>query len=658
MCGICGVVHLNPAAGIDQADLLAMRDAMIHRGPDDAGCFVAPGVALGSRRLSILDLTERGRMPMSTADGRYHIVYNGEAYNSPELRHHLQCKGYSFRSRTDTEVILYLYADEGPKMLDRLNGMFAIAVWDARDRTLFLARDRLGVKPLYYVHRNGSFHFASEQKALFASGVPAEFDVETLQELLCFRYIAGDRTPFVDVRRLLPGHYLLWRDGQVQIRRWWNLAERAGAIQSRQPGQGRVWFRETFDDAVELRRLSDVPVGVLLSGGLDSGSVAASLASRSAGGVESFTVTFEETEYNEGPIARQIADRWNLNSHELKVGRSELLPRLLDSLWLNDEPLVHGNELHIRAISEYAKPIVTVLLSGEGGDETLGGYVRYQPLRFPHLLRLARPLISGLSTRRLPRRAGKLGRLFQLGSPDALVLFNACDVLPGDLAAVGLPGTTHFAHRESMLAEAKTLYPRDLVRQAMYLDQHTFLCSLLDRNDRMTMGASIECRVPFLDYRLVEGVAAMPTTSLMGLLRGKALLRDSVGDRLPRSVLRQRKWGFGVPWSRYLRDIPELREAVLAVPSSPPISDGLLDRRRLERIVHAFLLGDPHNQALVQQLVMLSLWYQVCVRNAPRPRRVADLDHARLEPVSTAGPVVQAGAAAGTGMPHACSHYQ
>lgn len=635
MCGICGVVYSDPATPVDKADLLAMRDAMIHRGPDDEGYFLAPGVALGSRRLSILDLSERGRMPMSTAEGRYHIVYNGEVYNSPELRHHLERKGYSFRSRTDTEVVLYLYADEGPKMLDRLNGMFAIAVWDARERTLFLARDRLGVKPLYYVHRNGSFHFASEQKAFFASGTAAEFDAETLQELLCFRYTAGERTPFVGVRRLLPGHHLLWHDGKVQIRRWWNLAERAGALQGQQVVPDADWFRENFDDAVQLRRLSDVPVGVLLSGGLDSGSVAASLACQSAEGVASFTVTFDEPGYDEGPLARQIADRWKLNYHELKIGPNQLLSRLLDTVGLNDEPLVHGNELHIRAISEYAKPMVTVLLSGEGGDETLGGYVRYQPLRFPGLFSLA-PLVSGVPSTLLPRRLGKLGRLLRLRSPDAYVLFNACDVLPEDLAEVGLSATTQFAHRESVLAEAKTLYPLDPVRQAMYLDQHTFLCSLLDRNDRMTMGASIECRVPFLDYRLVEGAAALPTSSLMGSLRGKTLLRNSVGNRLPRSVLRHRKWGFGVPWSRYFRNIAELRDVVVALPSTPPIGDGLLDRRRLGRIVHAFLSGDLRHDALVQQLVMFSLWYQVCIRNALRPGRVSGLDHSRLEPVGTA----------------------
>jgi asparagine synthase (glutamine-hydrolysing) len=625
MCGICGIVHVDPAAAVDQVELLAMRDAMIHRGPDDAGCFLAPGVALGSRRLSILDLTERGRMPMSTPEGRYHIVYNGEVYNSPELRRHLEHKGCSFRSRTDTEVILYLYADEGPKMLDRLNGMFAIAIWDAQERTLFLARDRLGVKPLYYTRSNGTLHFASEHKALFASALSPEFDPATWEELLCFRYVAGERTPFTGVRRLLPGHYLVWRDGNIRIQRWWRLAERARALQEAPAGDPMHWFRDTFDDAVKLRRISDVPVGVLLSGGLDSSSVAASLAAQSESDVDSFTVTFDEPGYDEGPTARRVAERWRLGYHELKVASSDLLSRLLQATRLSDEPLVHGNDLHLLAISAYAKPIVTVLLSGEGADETLGGYVRYRPLVYPTLLKLARAVVPRLSEALpLDGRVRKLSRFLRLGSNDAFVLFNACDVLPTDLAGVGMRPSVCFPYREAVLEEARGLYPHEPCRQAMYTDQHTFLCSILDRNDRMTMGASIECRVPFLDYRLVEGLAALPTSSLLGHTRGKLLLRRAVGERLPKAVLRKPKWGFGVPWAQHLRRVPQLRELVASLASSPPVSNGPFDRAAVDRMVIAFLAGDHRHDPLVRQLLMVSLWYEACVASHVPGHQVAN----------------------------------
>ena len=230
MCGICGVVHCDQEYPVSEHRLLAMRDTLTHRGPDDAGHYLAPGVALGSRRLAILDLSERGHMPMSTADGRYWITYNGEVYNYQELRSTLKTRGYTFRSNTDTEVVLYLYIDRGPAMLDQLNGMFALAIWDSQERTLFLARDRLGVKPLYYAYQAGTFYFASEEKALFTAGIPVQFDPNTWEELVCFRYVAGEQTPFVGVRRLLPGHYLLWKDGNMQIRRWWHVAEQAQVL--------------------------------------------------------------------------------------------------------------------------------------------------------------------------------------------------------------------------------------------------------------------------------------------------------------------------------------------------------------------------------------------------------------------------------------------
>jgi asparagine synthase (glutamine-hydrolysing) len=508
--------------------------------------------------------------------------------------------------------------------------MFAFAVWDSRDRELFLVRDRLGVKPLYYAVRDGALLFASEEKALFAAQVPAHFDTSTLEELLCFRYVAGERTPYLGVRRLLPGHQLVWKDGMHQVRRWWSLAERTRALRDESLPSVVRWYRETFDDAVRVRRISDVPVGVLLSGGLDSGSVAASLGSQSSVGIASFTVAFDESRYDEHPEAREVAKRWNLIPHELRVPPSELLGRVLEASWLNDEPLAHGSDVHLRAISGYAKPIVTVLLSGEGGDETLGGYLRYRPLQFPWLIRAVRPFVSALTVDMLAAaRLRKLGRLLELGTDEALVLFSSCDVLPDDIGALGLQPLEGFAFRASALAEAKATYPSDLVRQAMYLDHHTYLCSLLDRNDRMTMGASIECRVPFLDFRLVERLAALSTDRLLSRMRSKALLRAAVGYRLPKSVLRRPKWGFGVPWSEYLRRIPALREVVASLPQTPPLCDAPFDRSALRRIVNGFLGGDSRRETLVQQLFMICVWHEACIRSPWRARSDSSLSPAR-----------------------------
>jgi asparagine synthase (glutamine-hydrolysing) len=627
MCGICGIVSVDSTYSVPESTLLAMRDSLTHRGPDGAGCYSASGAALGSRRLAILDLSARGHMPMGTPDGRYWITYNGEVYNFQELRRSLESRGYVFRSNTDTEVLLHLYTADGPAMLDRLNGMFALAIWDAEERTLFLARDRLGIKPLYYAVHEGRLYFGSEEKALFAAGVPAEFDHDVWGELLCFRYVAGDRTPFVAVRRLLPGHSMTWRNGRLQIRRWWNLAERAQALRSDLPADPTDWFREIFDDAVRLRRISDVPIGVLLSGGLDSGSVAASLAMQAGSGVSSFTVRFDDPAYDEGHLAREVASRWKLDGHELTVSPNDLAGRLRQAARFSDEPLAHGNDIHLLSISRYAKSRVTVLLSGEGADETLGGYVRYRPLRYPALLALARQGLPWASRLHSPRgRWGKLRRMLELGRTDRFVLFNACDVLPGELVDLGISDTGSFAYREHVLAEAQTLYPAHVVRQAMYTDQHTFLCSVLDRNDRMTMGGSIECRVPFLDYRLVETSAALPSSVLFRGFGQKRLLRASLGERLPPAVLRHPKWGFGVPWKRYLRDVEELRAMLLDLHNAPIVLDSPLRRSAITAQVRTFLSGGDQPLPVLMQIMMV----------------VLSMDAVKVPPSETAGVPVMA----------------
>jgi asparagine synthase (glutamine-hydrolysing) len=594
----------------DVAHAAAMRDVLEHRGPDDAGLFVAPGVVLGSRRLSILDLSAQGHMPMRSADGRYCIAYNGEIYNHLELREQLIGRGYTFKSRCDTETLLYLYQEFGPDMLQRLNGMFAAAIWDSERRELFLVRDRMGVKPLYYATVGDTLSFASEEKALFAGGVEPRFDEETWAEILCFRYVAGERTPFKGVKRLLPGHFLLWRDGEIQTRRWWRLDERVKAGQESAPANPDGWFRTMFDEAIGARRISDVPIGVLLSGGLDSSSVAASLANQAGKGVASFTVRFKDPDYDEGPLAAQVADKWGLEHHELCVDEEHLLGLLSRASWLNDEPLAHGNDLHLLAISDYARPRVTVLLSGEGADETLGGYVRYQPLRFASALMAARGPVALASRFGAPDRIRKLHRLLGLGSPRNFALYNASEVLPGDLTHLGLTGTPQFGFRESVMDEAAALYPRDLVRQAMYSDQHTFLCSILDRNDRMTMGASIECRVPFLDYRLVEGAGALPTSALFTGFKGKQPLRRGVGGRLPEDIRSHRKWGFAVPWNRYFRRHPALRRLVETLPEREPCQSSMFDPRKVREVVSQFLAGDDRWEHIIRQLVMVDVWYR------------------------------------------------
>lgn len=604
-------MSLGDVSPLDESRLTAMRDAMTHRGPDDAGEYLAAGVALGSRRLAILDLSPAGHMPMHSPDGRYVIVHNGEVYNFADIRRDLEARGRTFRSGTDTEVLLHGFAEYGPALLERCNGMFGFAVWDTREKSLFLARDRLGVKPVYYAEHQGRLLFASEEKALFAAGVPAEFDPEVWEELLCFRYVAGERTPFKGVKRLLPGHYLVWRQGDISIRPWWRQVDRIAALRSQSPAEAAAWYRDTFDDAVALRRISDVPVGVLLSGGLDSTTVAASLARHKSAEYVAFTMRFAEADYDEGPLAEKVARQCGFAFDPIVLPPETLVERLERASWYSDEPLAHGNDVHLWAVAEHAKRRVTVLLSGEGSDETNGGYVRYRPLRYPRLLSAAAKLLPMVSRSSFaPARLKKLHRLTSLGGIDRAVLYNSCDAFPGELASLGMRPTGLFPYRERLLSESQSLYPREPMRQAMYGDQHTFLCSLLDRNDRMTMAASIECRVPFLDYRLVEGLAAMPSAALFPSSKSKSLLRNALGSRLPPEILTARKWGFGVPWSSLMRNEPAMREIVESLPTLEPIASGPFDRNAVRATVAAFLAGDDVPMMLVRQLFLTAVWHR------------------------------------------------
>ena len=613
MCGICGIVGLRCSRAEAEHTVVAMRETLHARGPDDAGAHVDHGIALGVRRLAVLDLSHHGHMPMWSADGRYCIVHNGEVFNFRELRAGLEARGAYFKSNSDTEVLVELFARDGAAMLPRLNGMFAFAIWDVQDKALFIARDRMGVKPLYVARHDSAFYFASEQKALFAAGVPKAFDDATWEELLCFRYTAGERTPLAGVTRLLPGHWLRWHEGVLETRRWWNLAQHARERRDA-PRIGDRWFRTTFDSAVALRRISDVPVGVLLSGGLDSSAVAASLEEQMQERAATFTVRFREDGFDESALARQVAAHCGLDYHDLMVAPEALMTHLRKASVLRDEPLAHVNELHLWAISGLAKPLVTVLLSGEGADETLGGYVRYQPLRFLPELLGASGTIERLAALPMGRRFRKMARFLKLGAVDDLVLFNACDVLPFELRTLGVEPLDRFEARRAIVEEAATVYPEEPVRQAMYLDQHTFLGSLLDRNDRMTMGASIECRVPFLDHRLVETLAAAPSSALFSRLRGKALVRRAMHDRLPPAVLRHKKWGFGVPWNQHFREVPELRRFIGMLPVLEPIKSGPLERKRVRALVDAFLRGEESADALIFQLAMIAVWHDAYVR--------------------------------------------
>ncbi|MEO5776187.1 MAG: asparagine synthase (glutamine-hydrolyzing) [Flavobacterium sp.] len=554
MCGINGIFHLN-FKQVDQNQLVKMRDILEHRGPDDKGIYINNNIGLGHRRLSIIDTSSAGHQPFFSDNGRYVIVFNGEIYNYQSFYPELKSKGITLKSGSDTEVLLKLYELYGMEMLHKLNGMFAFAIWDTQEKKLTLCRDRMGVKPLYYCIHQNTLYFASEQKALFTAGVPLEVSEDGMEEYFFNRFVAGENTLFAHVKKLLPGHYMVIDEtGKTSTTRWWNLKEQIqNHIQILNP---KKWFEETFFESVKLRMVSDVAVGVLLSGGLDSCSILSSLHEQKFEKIETFNISFSEEEHNEYHLAKKITDQYGYTFNHTKLENESLYQNLIEASYFQDEPLMHLNEPHLLAIAKLAKPKVKVLLSGEGADELMGGYVRYKALKNPSLLKVISQL-SNFETFNKRPRYDKLFRYSKISNDSDLVIFNGSNVYPDDINSFyGNKGKPVNEYRYQILKEAQELYPKNLQRQALYFDQHTYMCSLLDRNDRCTMGASIECREPFLDQRLIAGLGTLDDKWMFTGKKGKFILKTTMENRLPKEVVDFRKIGLSAPWGSYLLKFP------------------------------------------------------------------------------------------------------
>lgn len=612
MCGIVGIFNYNNEKLIDEQRLIEMRDIISHRGPDGFGIYINKRIGLAHRRLSILDLSENGHQPFESPDGRYIITYNGEIFNYLDLRPELENDGLNFKSNSDTEVLLYLYIKYGASMLEKLNGMFAFAIWDNKEQELFIARDRLGIKPLYYSNLDGTFMFGSEQKALLKGGVPKSIDENQLNELLLYRFVSGERTLYKYISKLLPGHYMKIKNRTIKINRWWNLSEKIEINRGLIPNDPYNWFESTFSSALKYRMISDVPVGVLLSGGLDSSSIVSGLNQIGYKNLSSFTVGFEEQSYNEGELAKIVADKYNFNYHEIKLDGNQVHQSISEAAWFHDEPLIHQNDAQLLAISQYAKKYVSVLLSGEASDELMGGYVRYKPLQFLLYKNFISPII-GLFSKFSPNpRLEKLLHFYKMEATDA-VLLNSCSMYPNDFKELGISINSvhkHNPYRLNIFNESKSIYPNEPLRQSMYIDQHTFLVSLLDRNDRMTMGASIECRVPFLDYRLIEMIGAIPTSYLLNGGKGKYLLYNSVAKNLPEEIKKYKKNGFAVPWENYLKNNQQFKQELEEMKRNPFFESGILKYINIRNLIKLFEKNDRVATILLRQILMIHIWYK------------------------------------------------
>ena len=662
MCGIAGIVGSAGLADLDRHRVLAMRDILAHRGPDEAGIFVDDRAALGHRRLSIVDLAA-GKQPLANEDGTIWISFNGEIYNHADVRAGLESKGHVYRTKSDTETIVHAYEQWGDDCVHRLRGMFAFAIWDGRRRRLLLARDRLGVKPLYWTHSGGRLIFASEIKAILASGlVTAVADETALPELLSTRSLAGSGTMFKGIHKLLPGHVLAFADGRIAIRQYWDVpVGRDTAAPQRDRAADIRRFRELLEESVRLRLMSDVPLGVFLSGGIDSSAIAALMARMIDRPLQTFSVAFKDRAYNELEYARTVSRAIGADAHEIVIDDRDFFAALPRLVWHEDEPIAHPSSVPLFFVSRLARERVTVVLTGEGSDELLAGYGKYPRTMlnwragaiYSRLVPQAARAAVADAAGRLPGRLGKYARRSFLGvaHSEDLTFYDAFAGIPLSAQRSVLdPRLARLADSRHAYAPSMAYFDAaagrpgaGLLDRMLYADMKTYLVELLMKQDQMSMAASIESRVPFLDHRLVEFAAALPADRKLSGFSTKRILRDSIRDVLPREILERPKMGFPVPfalwargaWNGVLRDVlldrrsrergivtPAALERVLAVPSPAG---------RQPAAVGA------HDADALWALLNLELWYRTFidgdgVQTLPLPASIAATRTMNAEP--------------------------
>jgi asparagine synthase (glutamine-hydrolysing) len=616
MCGIAGIANVDgrPAGN---TLLRAMTDILAHRGPDGDGFHLDGSVGLGHRRLSIIDLAT-GAQPMSNADGSVWITFNGELYNFRELRAELEARGMSFRTASDTEVLLRAYEAHGIDCLSRLRGMFAFAIWDARARRLFLARDRVGIKPLVYAWDGRRLLFASELKALLRDpALPRELDWSALQSYLTFRYVPSPATIFRAIRKLPPASYLaLDLDrGELEVRRYWDLRfapdERCSDTE---------WLEELrwhLREAVRSHLVSDVPIGAFLSGGMDSATVVALMAQATPTPIRTFSIGFNETGFDELAYARLVAARYGTEHYEfvVKPDALEALPRLV---WQFDEPFADASALPTYYVSKITREHVTVALSGDGGDENFAGYSRYLRALALHdgldrLPGLAARSLLRIAGRVLPERARGQAYLELLGTDPVTRYFRMVTsprvrLLRRLLTPEARARVTGEAGPELFHALARESGAPDYVSLLQYLDVRTYLPEdILTKVDRASMLVSLEARVPLLDHVLMEFVASMPARLKLRDGAGKAILKEAMAADLPGEVIHRRKMGFGVPLADWFRG--ELSDYVRDVLGDRRTRQrGLLDGQALSEVLDEHARGSRDHSAQIWALLCLEEW--------------------------------------------------
>jgi len=621
MCGIAGFVESAASTApftLDESRALVHRmcDVIRHRGPDDEGVWVNEGVALGMRRLSIIDLST-GHQPIHNEDKTVWIVFNGEIYNFPELRRELEAAGHRFYTNTDTEAIVHAYEQWGTGAIRRLRGMFGLAIWDVRTKSLLVARDRAGIKPMYYADVNGRLYFGSELKSLLeAPDLPRDLDLDALDHYLSFLYTPREGSIFKSVRKLPPGHLMTWRNGTLKVEQYWQLSADEDFRGSE--GDAVVQLRRVLTDAVRCHLLSDVPLGAFLSGGIDSSLVVGLMSEISGSRVKTFSIGFDEPAFDELEHARRVAQHFGTEHHEFVVKPDAI--RILDRLvWHFDEPFADPSAIPTWYVSEMARRHVTVVLSGDGGDELFGGYDRYVPhprvVAFDRYSPRALRRVAAIAAARLPH--GVRGKNFlrhiardeQGRYLDAIRFFGA-DEKPALLSA-DVRRALHGPDPETRLAQhferfAHLPWPSQMMR----FDTETYLPEdVLTKVDRMSMAHSIESRVPLLDNEVIDFAATLPASLKIKDGRRKHVLKEVAATLLPREILDRRKQGFGVPLGTWFRgNLRELFADTLLSPSS--LQRGYFEPAFVRQIVDEHLAGTRDHMWQLWQLVVFERWQQ------------------------------------------------
>src|SRR5579862_671949 len=632
MCGICGIFFQNRDWHVPGDVLARMNRSIVHRGPDDEGFFVEENVGLAMRRLSIIDV-KSGHQPLANENSDVWIVFNGEIYNHAELRIDLEAKGHHYRTHSDTETIVHLYEEYGRDCVNHLRGMFAFVIWDRRRRVLFAARDRLGIKPFYYLWDGKSFLFGSEIKTILNyPGIAAEFNLGTLAEYLAFGYITGPQTMYAGIRKLMPGHTLeLAEQGEPRTERYWDLTTEVD-----RPAQSREYYvktyRELLEQAVGSHLMSDVPLGMFLSGGLDSSAVAALTAKIRGDQIKTFAVGYGEEAFSELGYAREVADLIRSDHHEVRMSREQFFESLPRLIWHEDEPIVWPSSVSLYFVARLARERVTVVLTGEGSDETLAGYTRYAWTLLNAKMDRVYRMLGPKSVRDLVRKgiqAGplsaslyrKLEHTFLVRDGASWPSFYFDNFYSAFSAAEQAELLTDDARQRGGDAYAGSMQhwnasSGDLLHRLLYTDIKTYLVELLMKQDQMSMAASIESRVPFLDHELVEFTASIPAQYDTKGLAGKFILKSAVEDLLPHDIVYRQKMGFPTPWAFWLAG-PQLDDLERLLLEPRTRERGYFKSDVVQRLFaeHRAARRDHGNR--IWRLLNLELWERVCVEGEP-----------------------------------------